>query len=410
MVRRTPGIAFLALLLVLPLAASLASAREKDPKPLDPLSTIKPHESKPGEGDGYFDEVFGLDDAGKQLAVIRGDGASFSRIETYDLEARPPRLTASFDPPSKSLIVTRIELLAAGKGMVLIGRDRPDDSAPLTAYLVDASGKVSTKVGPATAFGRPPDDGTPRAALLVAFDRKLSGHGAEGTYTVTPYTLATLAPAGKPRAYKTDAAGELKVPPARLIGFYDGYTRILGEKAGAYDKAADVRQPPKKVVVDAVTGKTASEGEIGDPVGWAVTGQLRRDHPGQSLFVDLNQDGSGVDVIDAMGKKVPASLEVPFHLYDPKTLLSEEGPTPNHLTFGIAVDPLNPEAIKRKKAEMPMLDLYVADTSDGAVKARGRVFTPRPVTYRVRAQTLVVLKRFKSFARGGDEFQIFELR
>jgi hypothetical protein len=27
----------------------------------------------------------------------------------------------------------------------------------------------------------------------------------------------------------------------------------------------------------------------------------------------------------------------------------------------------------------------------------------------VRAQTLVVLKRFKSFARGGDEFQVFEL-
>ena len=59
---------------------------------------------------------------------------------------------------------------------------------------------------------------------------------------------------------------------------------------------------------------------------------------------------------------------------------------------------------------MPMLDLYAADAADGVVKARGRVFTPRPVTYRVRAQTLVVLKRFKSFARGGDEFQVFELR
>jgi hypothetical protein len=410
MVRRTSGTVVLAFLLAVPLATSLASAREKDPKPLEPLASLKPHESKPGEGDGYFDEVFGLDDAGKQLAVIRGDGATFSRIETYDLEAKPPKLTASFEPPSKSLIVTRLEVLPPGKGMVLIGRDRPDDSAPLTAYLIDATGKVSAKVGPATAFGRPPSDGTPRAALLVAFDRKLSGHGAEASYTVTPYTLATLAPAGKPHAYKTDVAGELKVPPARLIGFYDGYTRILGEKPGAYDKATDVRQPPKKVVVDAVTGKTASEGEISDPVGWAVTGQLRRDHPGQSLFVDLNQDGSGVDVIDAMGKKVPASLEVPFHLYDPKTLLSEEGPAPDHLTFGIAVDPLNPDAIKRKKAEMPMLDLYVADTADGAVKPRGRVFTPRPVTYRVRAQTLVVLKRFKSFARGGDEFQIFELR
>jgi hypothetical protein len=412
MVRRTSGTVLLALLSALALVAvaEQAPAREKEPKPLDPLSSIKPHESKPGEGDGYFDEVFGLDDAGKQLAVIRGDGATFSRIETYDLQAKPPKLTASFDPPSKNLIVTRIELLPAGKGMVLIGRNRPDDSAPLTAFLVDTTGKVSAKVGPVTAFERPPQDGTARAPLLVAFDRKLGGHGAEATYTVTPTTLATLAPAGKSRAYKTDVAGELKVPPARLIGFFDGYTRILAEKPGAYDKATDVRQPPKKVVVDALTGKTASETEIADPVGWAVTGQLRRDHPGQSLFVDLNQDGSGVDVIDAMGKKVPASLEVPFHLYDPKTLLFEEGPAPNHLTFGLAVDPLNPEAIKRKKAELPMLDLYVADTVDGAVKARGRVFTPRPVTYRVRAETLVVLKRFKSFARGGDEFQIFELR
>jgi len=260
MVRRTPGTVFLALLLALPLAASLASAREKGPQPLEPLSSIKPHESKPGEGDGYFDEVFGVDDAGKQLAVIRGDAATYSRIETYDLAAKPPKLTASFDSPSKNLIVTRIELLPPGKGMVLIGRDRPDDSAPLTAYLVDATGKVSTKVGPATAFARPPEDGTPRAALLVAFERKLGGHGSEATYTVTPYTLATLAPAGKPHAYKTDVAGELKVPPARLIGFYDGYTRILGEKPGAYDKASDVRQPPKKVVVDALTGKTAIEG------------------------------------------------------------------------------------------------------------------------------------------------------
>ena len=405
--RRTSVAAALTLVSILALLAAPALARgdAEGLKPLEPQTSLKPK-----DGEGYFDEVFGLDDAGTHLAVIRSDGATFAKVETYDLEAKPPKQTASFDLPGKNLIVTRIELLPPGKGMVLIGRDRPDDAAPLTAILVDNNGKVVAKTAPATAFARPPEDGTPRAALLVGFDRKLGGHGAEATYAVTAYTLATLAPAGKPRVYHTDVAGELKTPPVRLIGFYDGYTRILGEKLGAYDKAADVRQPPKKTVVDALSGKTTTEAEISDPVGWAVTGQLRRDHPGQSLFVDLNQDGSGVDVIDAMGKKVPATLSVPFRLYDPKTLLFEEGPAPNHLTFGLGVDPLNPDAIKRKKAEMPMLDLYAADAADGVVKARGRVFTPRPVTYRVRAQTLVVLKRFKSFARGGDEFQIFELR
>jgi hypothetical protein len=397
-----PAVAVLAFL---PLLSLSARARDKeDPTPLEPEASIKAP-----AGEGYFDEVFGVDDAGMALAAVRTDRATFAKIEVYDLGAKPPKLTASFDPPNKNLTVTRIELLPPGKGMVLIGREKPDDGAPLYALLVDATGKLVAKAGPAAAFERPPSDGSARAGLLVGFDRKAGGRGAEATYSVTPYTLTTLAP-GKARVYHTDVAGELKGPGVRLVGFYDGYTRILAERLGAYDKASDMRHPPKRVVIDALSGKTAEETEIADPVGWAVTGQFRHDHPDQSVFVDLNQDGSGVDVIDAMGKKVPAALTVPFRLYDPKSLLYEEGPTPNALTFGLAVDPLNPDAIKRRKAEMPMLDLYAADMADGAVKARGRVFTPRPVTYRVRAHTLVVLKRFKSFARGGDEFQVFELR
>ncbi len=182
------------------------------------------------------------------------------------------------------------------------------------------------------------------------------------------------------------------MPPIRFIGFYDGYTRILGERPGAYDKAADVRGHPKRTVVDALSGKTDSETEITDPVGWAITGQMRRDKPGQSLFVDLNQDGSGVDVIDAMGKKMPASLAVPFHLYDPRTLVVEEGPAPNHLTFGIAVDPLNPDAIQAQEG---------GDAD--ARPLRGRYVGPRP--HAGGAQALQELR-----PRGGDEFQVFELR
>ena len=110
-----------------------------------------------------------------------------------------------------------------------------------------------------------------------------------------------------------------------------------------------------------------------------------------------------------MGKKIPATLAVPFRLYDPKSLTVEEGPGPDRLTFGIALDPLNPDAVKRRKPDLPMLDLYEADTAKGTVTFRGRVFTPRPVTYRTRADTLVVLKRYKSFAQGGDELQVFDL-
>jgi len=401
MIRRLP----VAAAFIVAALALTARAEKTTVKPTEPTQAIRP-----AGGEGYFDEAFGLDDDGNRLAVIRGDGATFAKLEIYDLGTTPPKLVSSFDLPNKMMLASRIELLPAGKGLVLIAHEKPDDSAPLYAFLFDSAGKPVAKVGPATAFSRPPADGPSRAGLLVAFDRKLGGHGAEATYTVTPYTLATLAPAGKPRTYHTDVAGVLKTPPVRVIGFYDGYTRLLGERLGAYDKAADVRKPPRKVVLDALSGKILEETEISEVVGWAVTGQLRRDHPGQSIFVDLNQDGSGVDVIDAMGKKTPAALAVPFRLYDPKTLLAEEGSMPGGLTFGIAVDPLNVDAIKHKKADLPMLDVYSADLGKETVKLRGRVFTPRPVTWRTRADKLVVLKRFKSFARGGDELQIFDLR
>lgn len=394
----------LAVLSVVSWGPTVADAKsDPNPKPVEPAKTLKPQNQE-----GYFDDAFGLSADGKTVAVIRTDAATFAKVELVDTVTGA--ILSSFDLPSKSLVATDIEVLPDRKGVVVIAREKPDEQAPLYAYRFDAAGKQTAKVGPTTAFGRPPTDGTARAKLLVAFDRKLGSQGAEATYTVTPFDLATLAPAGKPRVHKTDVAGQLKAPPLRLVGFFDGYTRILAERLGEYDKKADVRAPPKMAVIDAVSGKITAETQIGDIIGWAHTGRLRRENPGRSLFVELNDDASGVDVVDAMGKKQPAELAVPLRLYDPKSLRVEEGPAAGKLTFAIAVDPLNPDAIQRRKVDLPMLDVYTTDVAQGAVKLRGRVFIPRPVAWRLRGDTLVVLKRFKSFARGGDELQIFDLR
>jgi hypothetical protein len=386
-------------------AGGREAAGKGEPKPIEPAQTLKP-KGMTGGTEGYFDDVFGLDRAGKMLAVIRTDGASFAKLEIYDVATA--KLTTSFDLPGTPLLPASLEPLPDGSGAVLVAREKPDDAAPVFAFGF-ASGKPVVKVGPTTGFERPPADGTPRANLLIGVDRKL-GKGAEATFTLTPYTFATLAPYGKPRTQKIDASGQLAAPPVRFVGFFDGYTRILGERPGAYDKSADVRKPSRKVVVDALSGKVLSEGEITDVPGWAVSSLLRRQHPDRTVFVELNQDGSGVDVVDAMGKQRPATLPVPFRLYDIKSLLVEEGPAPGGLTFGLGLDPLNPDAIKRQKADLPMLDVYKADADQGTVTLRGRVFTPRPVTWRTRADKLVVLKRFKSFSRGGDELQVFDLK
>src|SRR4029078_12589168 len=185
-----------------------------------------------------------------------------------------------------------MELLSGNGGVVIIGREKADDEAPLFAFRFDGAGKPAGKVGPATAFGRPPADGTARARLLVAFTRKLGAKGAEATFTVAPYDITTLAPAGKPRIHKVDVSGELKSAGVGFISFYDGYTRVFSERPGEYDKKADVRGPSKMAIIDALTGKVDKEGPIADLIGWAQTGQLRQQKLDRPLFAALNVDVS----------------------------------------------------------------------------------------------------------------------
>jgi hypothetical protein len=377
------------------LAPSVAAAKVPGPKQLEPVHAIKPVE-------GYFDEAFAMDQGGARLWAVRTDGATFAKLELIDLETG--KTTSSFDLPAGQPPIERLEPLPDGKGVVVIAREGKADAPVQTAQLIDAAGRPGAKVGPAQAFGRPSGQD-----VLIAFDRKAGAREGDFVYTIAPYKLETLAAVGKPRVYKT-VDGVLKTPPFRVLDFVDGYGKAVGERPRAYDKKADVRQPPKMATLDTLTGKIVSEAEIGDVMAWTEASRLRMRHPGRSTFAELNKDDAGVDVVDSMGGKKSAELVAPFGLYDAKTLTDQEGPEAGTFFFGIAIDPLNPEAVKRTKPDLPMLDIYsVKDTKNADAKMRGRIFVPRPVTWRAGYGKAVVLKRFKSFTRGGDELQVYKL-
>ena len=376
------------------LAPAVASAKGA-PKPIEPAYTLKPAE-------GYFDEAFALEPGGARLWLVRTDGATFAKLETVDLATG--QTTASFDLPKGQTSVERLEPVGEGKGVVVVAHEGTPEAPLLTATLIDAAGKAGAKVGPAHAFGRP----TGQPDLLLAFDRKAGSHENDVSYMITPYKIDTLAPVGKPRLYKA-VAGELKTPPFRLLDFIDGYARAVGERPRAYVKKDDVREPPRMATLDTLTGKIGDEAAISDVLAWAQAGRLRARHPGRVVFAELNQDESGVDVVDAMGKKRPVDFAVPFGLYDPKSLTDQEGPEAGALYVGIAVDPVNAEAVKRHKADLPMLDIYATKGAEGAPELRGRVFIPRNVAWRAGYGKLVALKRFKSFTRGGDELDVYKL-
>jgi hypothetical protein len=387
-------------------STSATAAGKGGPKPLEPQRQLKPAE-------GYFDETFALEPGGNRLYAVRTDGATFAKLEIIDLATG--KTTSSFDLPKTQASIERLEPLANGKGVVLISREgsrqgSSDEAPRFTATLFDGAGKAGAKTAAAAAFGRPQESQAGQADLLLAFDHKDGPREGDTTYTITPYKLDTLAPVGKPRVYKTTAGGELKTPPFRLLDFNDGYARAVGEHPRAYDKKTDVRQPARTAILDTLTGKIVREAEIGDVMAWLEAAKLRARHPGRAVFADLNQDDSGVDVVDAMGNRKPVELAVPFGLYDAKSLTDQEGLEPGAFFFGIAVDPLNPEAVKRQKADLPMLDLYGVGKPDAPPSLRGRIFMPRNVTWRAGYGKVVVLKRFKSFTRGGDELDVYKLR
>ena len=212
---------------------------KSDPKPLEPAKTLKP---QPG---GLLRRRLRPDRRRQDAsAVIRTDGATFAKVELADAATgASPDLVRPARP--RPLVATDIEVLPDGKGVVVIARDKPDDAAPLYAFAsTPPASRRRRSVRRSPSAVRPPTARRARSCWS-AFDRKLGSKGAEATYTVTPFDLATLAPAGKPRVHKTDVAGELKTPPLRLVGFFDGYTRILAERPGEYDKKADVRAPPQ---------------------------------------------------------------------------------------------------------------------------------------------------------------------
>jgi hypothetical protein len=401
-VRRPRGVVrtflptFLAILSSAALASPAAFAKG-GPKPLEPEHALKPPE-------GYFDEAFALEPGGARLYLVRTDEATFAKLEIVDLATG--KTTSSFDLPKGQTGIERLEPLPDGKGVVVISRQGTPESPLLAATLIDGAGKAGAKVGPVLAFGRP---NAPPQDLLLAFDRKPGAHAGDVTYTITPYRLATLAPEGKPRTYKI-IGGELKTPPFRVLDFVDGYARIVGERPRAYDKKADVRQPTRMALMDTLTGKITQEAEIGDVVAWAQAGKLRARHPGHALFAELNPDDSGVDVVDALGKKQPTQLAVPFNLYEPKSLTDQEGPEAGAFYFALAIDPVNSDAVKRQKADLPMLDVYGEKAREESPALRARIFMPRAVSWRAGYGKLVVLKRFKSFTRGGDELDVYKLR
>jgi hypothetical protein len=354
---------------------------------------------------GFIDDPFAIDGASGRLALLRTDSASFALVEIVDLNTGKTRRAFAAGNPQQ--LFDRV-LFAGGDdtGIVLVTRDSV--TSRRSAQYFGPDGRPLGLVGPVTDFGTITRGGV---TYLVAWDRKTAASG-QTTYTVAQYKLEGLAKAGKPRAYVIDKQGMLTDPPLKVVTWQDGYAQIVGERPGGYDKKKDVRLPGKAAVLDALSGTFASESEIADVLGWTLATQLRRTRLNRTLLPVITDEQDGVQVIDAVGHRTALNLGTPVQNYDPKSLLEQEDTANRALYFSLSLDPLNPEALGRQKADKPYLDLYrvAIDKSPAASRILRVALDERPVTWVVGGRYVAILRKHKSFSRGGNEIEAHRLR
>jgi hypothetical protein len=396
---------------------------------------------------GFWDEAFSVDEAGSRVAVVRTDGDRLLRAEIYDLapSARwPPGAgagasaaggspgaagsggggangaraggsaaepTQAFDLPAPPRAFESLRFLPDGQGLALV--EVAEDGDSRTLETIDLGGRRLGRAGPVWALGF---TGAGGAKVAVAVARKVGTKG-ERRYTVTPLGLPALRPASKPRSYAVDRGGTLAAPVVVPQGFFDSYTKVLALRPGAYDRKKDARQPDSRLVLDLLTGRAVAESPIEDVHGWVRTTRLRSEHTGRTVFLQFTEDQGTLQLVDGDGRLAPVSLAVPLELYDVHSLIEQEepGPAPGRLHFSLQVDPVNRDAVARQRADEPFLDVYTMEPGRPAeTRLRARVpIDRRPVSWKVVAtgdgDKLLVLRRFKSFSRGGDRLEIYDL-
>ena len=432
---------------VWPSSAPAAPAPDPAPTPASvtvggmtavPLAETKPRLSLKA-GRGFYDDAWALDPTGKQLALVETDADSFQELRVLDLDADPGKPGKVFELPHPPRELEGLSFLPVNSGFLLVtaaiqsaataghrtgaGTEAGTDGHLLESF--DGSGHLLGKAGPVSAFGVASRSAGP---VLVTLDRR-SDKAANLVYVVSSLKVPTLKSAGPARRYVVGGDGLLRTPSLAPAGFLEGYSKLLTTRPGSYDRKKDVRQPDSQSVLDLLSGKPISDAPIEDVYGWARTTRARREHPNRTAFIQLSDTGigdpgaiavgagspkparAGVELLDPAGRLAIVSLAVPFRIYDRFTLKDQEGPTPGLVHFGIQVDPVNPDAVARQKADKPFLDIYTVPTGrPDACKHRARVaLDSQPVVWAVAGDRLVVFRRFKSFARGGDRIDVYDL-
>lgn len=359
------------------LASATASADSKE------LVKIAPNA-------GFIDDAIGGDDAHLVYAV--GDGATKSELHVVRVD--DPKQDVAVDISAITVHPRAVTL--HGDSVFVVGE--VDAGNVIGALVALPKGKVVYKVGPATDITALPEG--------VAVHRATASK--DGTrHQVDLYALATGRRIASGRPLELDAAQTAKPLDFKVNHWAAGMTRAIGIKGGEWNKKDDQRSPDVEATYDLVTGKFVEQAPIENLVEQRKRFQALAEAHADLDYVHMTWDNAAVQIW-RHGKPGTATLDQALAQYDPKSLQGVVAPDGTGW-LALQVDPVNAEAVARKKADPEYFDIFHF-TADGKATRRTRVPAKKlHFRFGVLGQRLWVLEKSPSSDRGGRLLTVLQL-
>jgi hypothetical protein len=393
MVRR--GILVASITVALATATAIVSVASAQPKPPVPELVGATEVVKLTGSDGFIDDGIAYDD--QRIAYVVTDGTTKAELHLVAVSTEQ-------DTPIDISAITMhaVSLRLLGNRAFVVGQAEDGSQTGTLIELAPAAKKpVVYKLGSATRVTPIMRDGK----LRVVVERDSQPSDGITRHEATLYAIETGARLGGGHL-DVDAQGYNKQLDFHVNHWADGMSRAFGIKGGEWDPKEDTRSPNAEAGYDLIAGKIVDRTPIADLFEQRKRYQALADAGGVLDFVRMAWDNQSVQIWRA-GKAKPVELDQPLVQYDPKSLQGELQPD-GSAWIALKVDPVNPDAVARKKADPEYLDVFRVGADNKAVRVARVLSTGTRRELGAMHDRFWLLERSNGFDRGGKSLTVYK--
>jgi hypothetical protein len=342
-------------------------------------------------GSGFVDDVVASD--GDRFGYVIADGTNTAALHVATI-GKPDEQIIDIS----TITLQPIAMTFVGPRLFVVGINEGKQVAALVELESKTKKKAGTalyRVGPAEHITLITRDGKQRVA--VHHQAEQTGNT---THTVELVAIETGRRVAAGKALVVDGQGTDKKLDFRVNHWSAGWTRAHGIKAGEWDRKENQKATDQEAVLDLVTGKVEKT-KITDLFDQKRRFAALATANGQLDFLRMSQTNTSIELWRA-GKMAALALDQKLTDYDPKSLQFDGD------WFALKVDPVNADAVARKRADPEYLDIF--KITDGKAIRKARVLA-KGVRHRfgVAGERFWLLERNAGFERGGKSVTLYTL-